>query len=107
MFGTNPNVRKVMRGVQQNFTAIGFSVEDYENESVIHLPHLVSFPSFSKDEQREQVHMLTRDAIRTSGVEGVTYTLRDTNGIEAGNRNWHQFYVEIHVPRDTDDETDG
>ena len=94
------NVTKVLNAVRQNFNALGHSVKETAREFVLHFPHLVSMPSFSRDEQREQIQMLTEIAIKSSGVAGVTYTLRDTKGLECGNRNWHHFYVEIHIPKE-------
>jgi hypothetical protein len=97
---SNQNVTKVLNAVRENFTALGYSVKESDREFVLHLPHLVSFPSLTRDEQREQIEILTESAIKSSKVPGVTYTLRDTKGLEAGNPNWHQFYVEIHIPKE-------
>ena len=96
----HPNVTKVLNAVRQNFNCLGYSVKEAGRESVLHLPHLVSMPSFSRDEQREQIQMLTEIAIKESKVAGVTFTLRDTNGLEGGQRNWHHFYVEIRIPKE-------
>jgi hypothetical protein len=94
----NSNVMQVLDAIHQNFHAVGYSIRTAGNESVIHLPHLVSLPDFSRDEQREQVQMLVEIAIKSSGVAGTTFTLRDTTGREAGDPNWHQFHVEVRVP---------
>ncbi|OAI48326.1 hypothetical protein AYO44_07415 [Planctomycetaceae bacterium SCGC AG-212-F19] len=99
MATANPKVGKVLHAIRENFHSVGFTVRESKTGSVIHLPHLVSFPSLSPEEQQEQVQMLVEMAIKSGGVPGVTFTLKDTNGREAGNANWHQFYVEIHVPK--------
>jgi len=93
------NVGKLLRAIHQNFQAVGYRVDETKGATVIHLPHLVSFPSFAPEEQREQVQLLVELALKAAGVSGVTFTVKDTDGREAGNPNWHQFYVEIRVPR--------
>lgn len=95
----NPRVGKVLHAIHQNFHAVGYSVVESETASVIHLPHLVSFPSFAPEEQRDQVQLLVEMAIKAAGVPGVTFTLKDTDGREAGNPNWLQYYTEIRVPK--------
>jgi hypothetical protein len=101
MPASNPDVARILSAIRQNFAALGHSVDETDRESVIHLPHLVSLPAFSKEEQREQVQILTEISIKASGVTGATYTIRETKGREAGNPNWVQFYVEVHVPKKT------
>src|SRR5262249_46556791 len=99
MTTSHQDVSKILHAIRENFAALGHSVHESGTETVIHLPHLVSLPSFSREEQKEQVQLLTEISIKSSGVKGATYTIRETNGREAGNKNWFQFYVEIHVPK--------
>jgi hypothetical protein len=96
---TNQSVTKLLAAIHQNFTGLGYSVQETDGAFVIHLPHLVSTPAFTRDEQREQVELLTQIAIKEAQVQGVTFTIRDTTGLEGGHRNWHHFYVEVHVPK--------
>lgn len=94
----NSNVGKIMAKIYENFNSVGYNIKEEDGFTVIHLPHLVSVPSFSRDEQREQVEMLTRIAVNDSEVPNVTFTCKDTKGTE-GQPNWHHFYVEIRIPK--------
>lgn len=98
---TNANAERILDAMHQRFYALGMSVHENKQNTVLHFPHLVSFPEISPDEQRAHIDQLVRGAIDESGVEGVTFTQRDTTGREGGDKNWWQFDVQIRVPRPT------
>lgn len=96
---TNPNAARFIAAMNQRFYAIGMAVRETPEGTLLHYPHLVSFPELPPDEQRAHVDSLVRGAVDDSGVAGATYTLRDTAGREGGNPNWWQFDVQVRVPR--------
>ncbi len=96
---TNPNAARVIDAIHQRFYAVGMNVRENKQDTILHFPHLVSFPEISPDEQRAHIDELVRGSIDEAGVEGVTFTQRDTTGRECGNKNWWQFDVQIRVPR--------
>lgn len=94
----NPQAERVHRAMLELFASVGYTVENAADATVLHYPHLVSHPDFDRDEQREQIQLLTEIAVKDSGVPGVTFVLRDTDGLECRNPRWHWFHVSIRIP---------
>lgn len=90
------NVSKIMDGIRHRFGGLGYSIKEFDDKSVIHLPHLVSSPQVPTEEHQEQVELLIEICI---GEIPATYTIRHAGTYECGKRDWPQFYVEITVPK--------